>query len=425
MGIFEMKKRMFSILANATYGVEKLAWLVKPPVILKNCMPGNLRYYEILGGRGETLFPYPFINKGTVTMNGITFTDNGDGTITANGTATAGAVFYLVSAESFTVEKGIYRLFGCPSKGSASTYYISLSALKFNDDGTYTTVRRIADTGDTSLGVIDLSALEYTGISASIEIKQGAVLENVTFKPSFIKEEYVGDVTTGDEPKGYKIPITVSGVNMFDENLLLSQGWVDYGDNSYYIESNSTVYKKRLWENSEGYTGQLKINYQMKFRKSNDDSPMGSRIRINYTDGTKEAVSLVSGRWQEGIFYDADYHTTSNAAKVIDYIDWEYGTNANSTWVRNIIISKYTDKYEPYKGSKTTNIYLSAPLKFVGEDTEVLQSTENGVFRLEGTWEDITAPDIELVSGTNVITVDTAIQPEFVTIGYYVQTEQE
>lgn len=45
-------------------------------------------------GCGKNLIPYPYADT-TKTMNGITFTDNCDGSITINGTATAPAYFFL------------------------------------------------------------------------------------------------------------------------------------------------------------------------------------------------------------------------------------------------------------------------------------------------------------------------------------------
>ena len=51
-------------------------------------------YQRNLTCKTKNLIPYPYLNT-TLTKNGITFTDNGDGSITANGTATDNAVFYL------------------------------------------------------------------------------------------------------------------------------------------------------------------------------------------------------------------------------------------------------------------------------------------------------------------------------------------
>ena len=55
--------------------------------------------------RGKNLLPYPYIYT-TKTINGVTFTDNGDGSITIDGTATANAVFYLVGKQdNYTLDK--------------------------------------------------------------------------------------------------------------------------------------------------------------------------------------------------------------------------------------------------------------------------------------------------------------------------------
>ena len=56
---------------------------------------------------GKNLIPYPYIYT-TTTINGVTFTDNGDGSITVDGTAaaTANAVFYLADTSSkYTLDK--------------------------------------------------------------------------------------------------------------------------------------------------------------------------------------------------------------------------------------------------------------------------------------------------------------------------------
>ena len=62
-------------------------------------------------------------NATTQTINGVTCTNNGDGTYTLNGTATANAEFRLTT--SFTLADGVrYILSGCASGGSDSTYYL-------------------------------------------------------------------------------------------------------------------------------------------------------------------------------------------------------------------------------------------------------------------------------------------------------------
>ena len=57
------------------------------------CKIGNYRD-RIYKSTGKNLFVYPYTDT-TTTLNGITFTDNGDGSITINGTATVQTAFYL------------------------------------------------------------------------------------------------------------------------------------------------------------------------------------------------------------------------------------------------------------------------------------------------------------------------------------------
>ena len=70
------------------------------------------------------LIPYPYAYPTDYTNNGVNFTVNSDGTITANGTATGGNALYYLSS-SYTVktpEKSYFS--GCPSGGGSTTFSI-------------------------------------------------------------------------------------------------------------------------------------------------------------------------------------------------------------------------------------------------------------------------------------------------------------
>lgn len=61
----------------------------------------------------------------TTTSYGVTCTNNGNGTYTLNGTNTSQA--YIFTLGTIYLEKGkTYKLVGCPSNGSDSTYYLQL-----------------------------------------------------------------------------------------------------------------------------------------------------------------------------------------------------------------------------------------------------------------------------------------------------------
>ena len=69
----------------------------------------------------------------TETNSGVTFTNNGDGTITVNGTSTQLVGFYLQGINF--IENHTYLLIGCPSGGSNSTYILDTGADIGNDRG--------------------------------------------------------------------------------------------------------------------------------------------------------------------------------------------------------------------------------------------------------------------------------------------------
>ena len=175
--------------------------------VLDECRRGCAEDYTIYGSSkiGKNLLKYPYYNT-TQTTNGITFTDNGDGTVTANGTATANAYFYIQGVATNTpLEKRNYWLSGCPEGGSELTYY--LNAANKNDTGS-------------GIAITPNGTLPY---ACTIIIKTGIVCENLVFRPQLelgeaateyepYSEEKVGDRTTAeDERGGYRIPISVNG----------------------------------------------------------------------------------------------------------------------------------------------------------------------------------------------------------------------
>ncbi len=123
----------------------------------------------------KNLIPYPYAET-TKTENGITFTDNGDGTITANGTATNNAVFYM-SFET-PIKAGKYTLSGCPQGGGWDNYLIALNYTRGDE-----TVGGVRDLGDGAFQEFT----EPTTVQTYILILGGATVNNLIFKPQFEK----------------------------------------------------------------------------------------------------------------------------------------------------------------------------------------------------------------------------------------------
>ena len=118
--------------------------------------------------RSKNIIPYPYVVT-TKTDKGITWTDNGDGTVTANGTATGDSFF----AFSYTVAlpaSGKYTLSGCPVGGSGTTYYI------YAYDGSN---RVGTDYGNGR--IISMDATKTYRVYAMVA--NGATVNNAIFKP--------------------------------------------------------------------------------------------------------------------------------------------------------------------------------------------------------------------------------------------------
>jgi|GEM_PF-3350391 len=111
---------------------------------------------------GKNLLPYPYIYT-TKTINGVTFTDNGDGSITIDGTATANAVFYLV--------------------GKQDNYTLDKCGLKIGDR--YTISKNLVS-GD-SIANIYFTANYY---NASGSMKQGALATSTNTATSTIQSDF-------------------------------------------------------------------------------------------------------------------------------------------------------------------------------------------------------------------------------------------
>ena len=108
-------------------------------------------------------------NATSQTINGVTFTVNDDGTITANGTATAVANFNISLSISDTLS---CILNGCPSGGSDNSYRIGA---RYNNSGTLT---YNYDTGN-GCKINDISIVDRV----FIQIASGQTVNNLVFKP--------------------------------------------------------------------------------------------------------------------------------------------------------------------------------------------------------------------------------------------------
>jgi hypothetical protein len=152
----------------------------------------NGKYALIVKSKGKNLIEN---TATTQTKNGVTFTVNNDGSVTANGTATADS---LLTLGTTTAKKGDdYRWSGCPSGGSDSTYYLYASF-------TIDYYNQVKDYGyGSGTGVLSGD----TTFESYIMVKSGTTI-NATFYPMIRKAE-----VTDNTYEPYKETVTYIPLN--------------------------------------------------------------------------------------------------------------------------------------------------------------------------------------------------------------------
>ena len=155
---------------------------------------------------GKNLVPYPY-RDGSKTINGVTFTVNEDGTVTANGTSTEDTTFVLHNMSGLAglvhFPKGKYSLSGV-SDGSFSTHYMNVA---FFNNGA-----KIVDTTFISTKTIDLPQ-DADALYVGLRIKSGVSVSNRIFSPQI----EAGDAATAYEPY---IPPAAMRVQRYGKNLV-------------------------------------------------------------------------------------------------------------------------------------------------------------------------------------------------------------
>ena len=186
-------------IACKRYGNVECKGTYKPMLELGDTATEYEKYTEYgVGDKTKNLIPYPYATT-TKTENGVTFTDNGDGSITANGTATGASQYFLkFSPDYFKLDKNAtYILSGCPSGGTLTTYRIEFFLYQGNTQLLYK-----RDTGN---GVIINNIPEnYDIVTIKIMVYSGTTVNNLVFRPQL----ELGNTATDYEP--YRAPDTTN-----------------------------------------------------------------------------------------------------------------------------------------------------------------------------------------------------------------------
>ena len=189
---------------------------------------------------GKNLIPYPYYHSG-MSVNGVTISDNGDGSITVNGTATDNVVFYFAvrTTGKIILPNGEYFVSGCPKNSN-----LRIDVSYTNDSGTASELAR--DSGNGAGFTMPNSA----PLSVGLVIFSGKTYDHITVRPQLERgdnateyELYSGStiiVTPDSNP--YTVPNDIrqlDGIN----NVSVSAGKISVTG----VKRNAAV--KKIWGN--------------------------------------------------------------------------------------------------------------------------------------------------------------------------------
>ena len=120
----------------------------------------------------------------STTIRGVTFTVNKDGSVTANGTATATADISISTKKP--ILSGDYILTCCPAGGSVDSYRV-IARVYDSEDNPLTAT--LIDTGEG----LTVTGSDDSYINVIIRISSGVTAENLTFRPMLRYAEITDD----------------------------------------------------------------------------------------------------------------------------------------------------------------------------------------------------------------------------------------
>ena len=345
------------------------------PPISFNGIGENLLDYKIdgaSGGVGDRTKNFIQNTATTQTKNGVTFTVNEDKSISCNGTASSNVFFKIGDIQ---LKKNCI-MSGCPEGGANNSYVMRL----YNNGSVFKT-----DSGD---GVLINSEIQNG--YAEIRIAAGYTCDNLTFYP-MIRLASIEDDTY--EPYGYKVPVVVSGKNLFNKNNILRNAVQDAGT---YKAGNGTIVLIIDVSNIDTVSFQTGVRTQRCRSAFSVEYPaVGVSYTINNVN-TFQNNDNNTGKITRTVPSGANYLGVQIYRNSGNYTEEEINNAINSFIACN---GNNIGNYEPYIEPTTTNIYLDEPIL---ENESISLSDTN--------------TNIPTIRGTNVLTVDTTVQPSNVYI---------
>lgn len=308
---------------------------------------------------GANLLPYPYNDKKKV-MNGITFTDNGNGSVTINGTSTGVADFNFTASSKVPLSKGTLKsLYSSPEKAEEVWCQYDI----YDGGGTYLGTVQGGQT-------IQSDDMMYLGL-ARIRVKSGITVTNATIRPMLCLDSHHGtwEPYTGGKPSPsaeYPQPldVTVTGAQLLD--LTHAQGGTN-GGITIVVNKDGTYACSGTATNSD-------INVWL-IGKYMEEAPTQFILK----SGTyyKSGIRLFNGRKIIGPIFDGEFTLAEDTPVTgVRALQLESGkTYSNYTVYPMINAGSTALPWQPYQ-SRTAAITLTEPLHGIGDYRDEITMTK-------------------------------------------------
>ena len=270
---------------------------------------------------GKNLLKYPYKDT-TVTRSGITFTDNGDGTVTANGTATTEALFWITndiwsySTSNIVIPAGTYTI----SKTGRDKFHVYVTV--------YGKTQGQIGTFNSSTSDATFTTTEEASLTIRLSIKDtGVAVNNFVFRPQIESgstatayEPYVGGIASPnpDYPQAVQTVTGENVVKICGKNLLpnrMTSGTIAgavqntvNSDGSFTLNGTATAGSNVDYNNEAGYY--VHLEQGQKYTLSVNNSGLYWRIRkiatstlIAQIDSPATRVTFTANTTEDAFLY--------------------------------------------------------------------------------------------------------------------------
>lgn len=319
---------------------------------------------ESVGEKTINLIDYN--NLSNTTNKGITYTNNNDGSFTANGTLIDTLSVYSLVIPKLEHNVTYYGDSGQDLNEENRRYYLFLII-----KNTSTSQVRYYSSNKTNKTFILAEDEEVTTLQIRINDPTASSIsvENLVFKPILCKNQEYQEY----EPYGYKIPIKVESKNLFNLNAVVpnavSQGYLEITDTGYNILRTESFANGFNMGNFASFCPNLKVGDIFDFNF--ETNAIRDNIAVNYVYLNVYKNTLRIGN---------KYICTQ---EMLDSNLFIYSGGTADCYYKDIIFAKTDNNlnYEKYEDSIIANIYLDEPLRRIGDYADYIDFENKKVVR--------------------------------------------